>query len=44
MGRGTETGTFTIAIVDNTMKQIEPKPTDEVEAAIVDAMNAGGRR
>ncbi len=38
---GTSTGTFTIPIVDNTTKQIEPKSEDEAYPAIMAAMEAG---
>ena len=38
---GTSTGTFTIPIVDQTTKQIEPKSEDEAYPAIMAAMEAG---
>ena len=42
-GTETETGTFTIAIVDNTVKKVWPLPEDEAYPAITGAMEAGGR-
>ena len=38
---GTSTGTFTIPIMDQTTKQIEPKSEDEAYPAIMAAMEAG---
>ena len=37
-GTETSTGRFTIALVDSTMKQVEPKPQDEAYPAIMTAM------
>ena len=38
IGTESSTGTFTIALVDSTMKQVEPKPQDEAYPAIMTAM------
>ena len=38
IGTETSSGRFTIALVDSTMKQVEPKPQDEAYPAIMTAM------
>ena len=38
IGTESSTGTFTISLVDSTMKQVEPKPQDEAYPAIMAAM------
>ena len=40
-GTETSTGTFSIGIVDNTMKKVAPKSEDDAYPAILDALKAG---
>ena len=40
-GTETSTGTFSIAVMDDTMKKVEPKSEDEAYPAIKSAMDAG---
>ena len=42
VGTETSTGTFTIAIVDDTMQKVWPLPEEEAYPGITDAMEAGG--
>ena len=41
IGTETSTGTFTISLVDNTMKKVEPKSEEETYPAIMAAIEAG---
>ena len=41
VGTETSTGTFSIGIVDNTMKKVEPKAEADAYPAILDALKAG---
>ena len=41
IGKETSTGTFSIGVVDNTMKKVEPKAEADAYPAILDALKAG---
>ena len=41
VGKETSTGTFSIGVVDNTMKKVEPKAEADAYPAILDALKAG---